>query len=122
MSNIGYIGESLCRSGTPKIGRWVMRENQIEKYLFEKAKEVGALPWKFTSPGMRGVPDRVIVFIGGWTVFVELKRPGGSLRRQQEYRIKQLRDRGALARVISNKDGVDKLINDWRAWYALYAT
>ncbi len=39
-------------------------ENDIEKYLVRQIKRIGALCYKFTSPGTRGVPDRIILYQG----------------------------------------------------------
>jgi hypothetical protein len=36
-----------------------VREKVIENYLCEEAKKIGGLCYKFTSPGRRGVPDRI---------------------------------------------------------------
>lgn len=57
-------------------------ENDIEKYLVRQIKSIGALCYKFTSPGTRGVPDRIILYRGN-VFFIELKRPGGKPRKDQ---------------------------------------
>jgi hypothetical protein len=87
-----------------------MRETDIEKYLRKEAVKRGALAMKFTSPGLRGVPDRLVCFPGGIQVFVELKAPGKKPSKQQQYRIKQLEALGCIVRVIDTKAGVDNLI------------
>ena len=93
-----------------------MRERDVEKYLCREAKRRGAMPMKFVSPGLNGVPDRCILFHGGLVVFVEVKAPGEKTRKQQRYRIVQMRDRGALVRVVDTKAGVDRLMEEADRW------
>jgi len=52
------------------------REKDIEKRLKCQVKRLGGLCFKFTSPGTRGVPDRLVIFEGR-LYLVELKRPDG---------------------------------------------
>lgn len=87
-----------------------MREADVEKYLVSEVKKTGGMALKFMSPGMRGVPDRLVLFPGGNQVFVELKAPGEKPRKQQQYRIKQISATGAIVRVIDSKEGVNNLI------------
>ena len=93
-----------------------MQESEVESYLRREAKRLNAMPMKFVSPGLRGVPDRCLAFPGGIMVFVELKAPGEKPRKQQEYRMQQLRDRGFIVKVIDDKPGVDRLMEEVRAW------
>ena len=93
-----------------------MREKDIEKYLYQEAKRRSAMPMKFVSPSLNGVPDRCIIFQGGLIVFVEVKAPGEKPRKQQVYRIKQMRDRGAIVRVVDTKAGVDRLMEEVARW------
>ena len=53
-----------------------MRESTIEKYLSVRVRESGGLCWKFTSPNLRGVPDRLVILTLGRACWVELKAPG----------------------------------------------
>jgi len=53
-----------------------MREISIERRLVAEAKKRGGLAPKFVSPGLDGVPDRLVLFPGGRLGFVELKAPG----------------------------------------------
>lgn len=62
---------------------------------------------KFESPGMSGVPDRVILLPGGHTVFVELKQPGKRERARQEYVQQKIRDAGFA--VFSGVDSPEKI-------------
>ena len=38
-----------------------MDEKNIENYLKNKIKKLGGVAYKFVSPGMVGVPDRICV-------------------------------------------------------------
>lgn len=53
-----------------------MLEKTIEAALCKRVKELGGTCEKFTSPGRRSVPDRLITLPGGVIIFVELKAPG----------------------------------------------
>lgn len=53
-----------------------MKEKQIEQKLVRMAAAKGGVALKFVSPGCDGVPDRLVLFPGGKTGFVELKAPG----------------------------------------------
>lgn len=85
-----------------------MRESVVEKYLKKKSKENGFLCYKFSSPSNDGVPDRVLVG-HGLTFFVELKAPGKTPRKLQEYVIGEIKDHGGTVYVIDTKEGVDEL-------------
>lgn len=52
-----------------------MLESKIEKALVARVKALGGKCEKFTSPGRRAVPDRIVLLPGGRVVFVELKAP-----------------------------------------------
>ena len=59
-------------------------EQQIEKKLVEKVKQVGGMALKFVSPGNSGVPDRLVLIAIGKIAFVEVKAPGEKPRPLQE--------------------------------------
>lgn len=86
-------------------------EGIIEDYLKNKAKENNSICWKFTSPGQRGVPDRIVVH-KGITYFVELKSETGELSEQQKLKIKILKDHGAPVYVLNSKQAVDKFYQE----------
>lgn len=56
-----------------------MKESKIEQALVEGVEALGGLCLKFTSPGRRGVPDRICVLPHGRVYWVELKRPKGGV-------------------------------------------
>ncbi|MDN8759846.1 VRR-NUC domain-containing protein, partial [Staphylococcus aureus] len=52
-----------------------MRESKIESYLVREVKKLNGLCLKWVSPGIRGVPDRIIIMPKGKTYYVEMKQP-----------------------------------------------
>lgn len=79
-----------------------MLESELEKKFTFAVKRMGGLPLKFVSPNCRGVPDRLVLFPGGVITFAEIKRPGGKLRKLQEYRKKELENLGFRVWVIDS--------------------
>jgi tRNA U54 and U55 pseudouridine synthase Pus10 len=56
-----------------------IRERSIEAQFARFAKLMGCKSYKFTSPGRRGVPDRLVALPGGRAFFIEFKQPGKKL-------------------------------------------
>ena len=67
-----------------------MREKNIESKLVKAVKEKGGIAPKFVSPGLDGVPDRLVLLPGGKIAFIELKATGKKLRPLQVRRKRQL--------------------------------
>ena len=57
-----------------------MRESEVEKQFVEAVRAAGGQALKFTSQTMNGVPDRLVLLLGGKCAFVELKAPGKQMR------------------------------------------
>lgn len=51
-------------------------ESSIERILARKVKKMGGMAVKFVSPGLDGVPDRIVLLPDRKIAFVELKAPG----------------------------------------------
>ena len=85
-------------------------EKSIERYLFERVREMGGECLKYSNPNMAGYPDRVALLPGGMTVWVELKSRGARPRALQEVRISRLRELGHRVHVIDSKEGVDLML------------
>lgn len=83
-----------------------MRENVIERQLAMAVKKMGGMAVKFVSPGLDGVPDRIVLLPDRKIAFVELKAPGKKPRPLQEKRRRQLEALGFPAYVI---DGVEQI-------------
>ncbi len=81
-----------------------MLEKDIEKALCKRVKELGGLCEKFTSPGRRSVPDRLITLTSGKIVFVGVrnvgKQPTDARARDHERR----RALGCDVRVINTME------------------
>ena len=87
-----------------------MRESTIEKKLVTEAKSRGGMAAKFVSPGMNGMPDRLVLMPKGRMGFVELKAPGKKPRLLQELRMRQLRRMGFLVAVVDNVAQIDYVL------------
>lgn len=89
------------------------REKQVEARIVQRAKEHKGTAYKFTSPGRRSVPDRLIVCPcippDMRPLFIEAKRPGEDATGPQEREHKKLRRIGATVFVADDYDVVDTL-------------
>lgn len=89
-----------------------MLESVIESRLRQEAKKRGGMALKFVSPGMNGVPDRIVLMPGGKMAFVELKAPGKAPGALQEKRIRQLRKLGFLVYVLDGTERIGGILNE----------
>lgn len=87
-----------------------MREKTIEHKLVMETKRRGGMAVKFTSPGMNGMPDRLVLLPKGRMGFVELKAPGKKPRLLQELRMRQLRRLGFLVAVVDSAEQIDYVL------------
>lgn len=87
-----------------------MIEKPIESYLAKETTKLGCLCWKFTSPGRRGMPDRIIICPERWLEFVETKRPKGKPKPLQRFVHKLLAKMGFKVWVIDTHELVDEFI------------
>lgn len=79
-----------------------MTEKKVEQSLRNAVHRRGGLALKFVSPGMAGVPDRLVLMSGRHCAFVELKAPGKYLRPLQVRRKRQLESLGFRSVRISH--------------------
>lgn len=93
-----------------------MEEQKIELYLKKQVELMGGKAYKFVSPGVRGVPDRIVIIPGGHIYFIELKEPGKKLRPLQKVIHNQLKNLRCDVRVIDTKEKVDEFIDEVEAW------
>jgi len=56
-----------------------MKEKIVENHFVWAVERIGGKKYKFTSPGRKGVADRIACLPDGSTWFVELKTKGGRL-------------------------------------------
>ena len=89
-----------------------MRERAIEEKLRAESLKRGGLALKFVSPGLVGVPDRIVVLPKGRLGFVELKAPGEKPRKIQLRRMEQLRKLGFLVYVLDDKGKIGEILDD----------
>ena len=90
----------------------MMLEKQIERELVAGVKRHGGLAVKFISPGMAGVPDRLVLLPGAKIVFVELKAPGRKLSPRQMKMAKRLEELGHFVRVIDSMEGIRTFLRE----------
>lgn len=81
-----------------------MLEKDIENALVRKVKTLGGMCEKFTSPGRRSVPDRIITLPNGKIVFVEVKNTGKKPTELQLRDHERRRALGCDVRVIDNME------------------
>jgi hypothetical protein len=79
-----------------------MLEKQIEQRVIKWAIERGALCLKLNLTGNTGWPDRLFCHEGR-VCFIEFKRPGGKLERNQPERVLELRKRKFKVGVFDNE-------------------
>lgn len=88
-----------------------MREKEIEAALRMAAKKRNGMAFKFVSPGLSGVPDRLVLLPRGRIGFIELKALGKKLRKLQEKRKSQLEALGFLVFCIDSKEEVEVVLD-----------
>ena len=89
-----------------------MRECEIEKALILAVKKSGGVALKFISPGLSGIPDRLVLMNCGKLAFIELKAPGKKLRPLQIKRKKQLEALGFLVYCIDTKEQIGGVLDE----------
>ena len=89
-----------------------MLEKYIEKKLVESVKKIGGIAAKLASPGLDGMPDRLVLLPHGKITFVELKAPGKKPRPLQVRRIKQLQKLGFACYVIDSVEQIGGILDE----------
>ena len=83
-----------------------MKESELEKKFCLLVGQAGGKAYKFVSPGNTGVPDRLVILPGARFGFVELKKPGGELRKQQ------LGALGCFTAVVDSVESAEAVIGE----------
>lgn len=86
-----------------------MREKQVEARLVRRAREHGGRAEKFTSPGRKNVPDRIVLLPGGRMFFVEVKAPGEDASKAQQRDHAKRRKLGFATFVVDTYEAVEAL-------------
>ena len=88
-----------------------MLEKTIEYKLKSAVKNVGGIAFKFTAPGINGVPDRLVLLPYGKLAFIELKAPGKEMRPLQVHRKKQLEQLGFSVYCIDSAEQIGGVLD-----------
>ncbi len=89
-----------------------MLEQEIEQQLVKAVKKMGGRAVKFISPGLDGMPDRLVLLPGGRCGFVEVKAPGKKMRALQQVRHDMLKAWGFKVYVLDAIEQIEEIIND----------
>ena len=89
-----------------------MREKTIESKLVKTVRSMGGLAPKFVSPGLDGVPDRLVLLPGGNIAFIEVKAPGETMRPLQVRRKRQLESLGFSVYCIDSPEQIGGILSE----------
>lgn len=89
-----------------------MLESTVERHLREESKKRNGLALKFVSPGMNGVPDRIVLMPDGKMAFVELKAPGKKPRALQLKRKRMIERLGFLVYVVDSIEQIGGILDE----------
>lgn len=93
-----------------------MRESEVERQFVEAVRAAGGQALKFTSQSMNGVPDRLVLLLGGKCAFVELKAPGKQMRLLQRKRRQQLEALGFPVFCVDRPEQIQSAIDALVHW------
>lgn len=93
-----------------------MRESEVEKQFVDAVRAAGGQALKFTSQTMNGVPDRLVLLLGGKCAFVELKAPGKQMRLLQRKRRQQLEALGFPVFCVDRPEQIQPAIEALLKW------
>ncbi|MBR5620622.1 MAG: VRR-NUC domain-containing protein [Clostridia bacterium] len=89
-----------------------MRERDVENSLVGAVERLGGMCPKFVSPGLDGVPDRIILMPGARIAFAELKAPGKKMRPLQVKRKRQLESLGFRVYCIDRPEQIGGVLRE----------
>ena len=92
-----------------------MQEKYIEQKLVAAVKSMGGIAPKFVSPGIDGMPDRIVLLPMGRIAFVECKATGKKMRPLQNKRKKQLEALGFLVYCLDGVEQIGGILSEIRA-------
>lgn len=89
-----------------------MREKTIESKLVRTVKSAGGIAPKFVSPGLDGMPDRIVLLPKGRMAFVEVKAPGEKPRPLQLARHRLLWALGFQVYVLDDPAQIGEILDE----------
>lgn len=89
-----------------------MREKALEQKLVKAVKAAGGIAPKFISPGLAGMPDRLVLLPEGKIAFIEVKGYGIKPRPLQIKRHKTLRRLGFKVYVLDEQRQIGVILNE----------
>lgn len=92
-----------------------MQEKYIEQKLVVAVKSMGGMALKFVSPGVDGMPDRIVLLPMGRIAFVECKATGKKMRPLQNKRKKQLKALGFLVYCLDDIEQIGGILSEIQA-------
>jgi len=92
-----------------------MQEKLTERKLAEAVKSAGGMCPKFVSPGLDGMPDRIVLLPDGKIGFVEVKAAGKAPRALQFRRHEQLRALGQKVFLLDRAEQIGRIIDEIQA-------
>ena len=92
-----------------------MQEKYIEQKLVAAVKSMGGMAPKFVSPGIDGMPDRIVLLPMGRIAFVECKATGKKMRPLQNKRKKQLKALGFLVYRLDDVEQIGGILSEIQA-------
>ena len=93
-----------------------MREYVVENEFVKAVRKAGGVAYKLNSLTANGLPDRLVLFPPGKTLFVELKAPGKQMRPLQVKRRRQLQSLGFPVLCIDRFSQIKPVIEAVRRW------
>ena len=91
-----------------------MKEKITEEKLVIAVKQMGGICPKFVSPGIDGMPDRLVLLPFGKVAFVEVKAPNKKPRPLQKARHKMLKRLGFNVYVLDDTEQIGGIIDEIR--------
>lgn len=73
---------------------------------------MGGICPKFVSPGLDGMPDRLVLLPGGRLAFVEVKAPGKKPRLLQMVRHEMLKRLGFAVYVLDDVEKIGEMLDE----------
>lgn len=92
-----------------------MQEKYIEQKMVAAVKSLGGMAPKFVSPGIDGMPDRIVLLPMGRIAFVECKATGKKMRPLQNKRMKQLEALGFLVYCLDDIEQIGGILSEIQA-------